>query len=193
MTMTDGKPRCGWVNSDPLYIRYHDEEWGVPLRDERKLFELLNLEGAQAGLSWYTILRKRDNYRRAFDGFDPEIIASYDDLKIASLLQDEGIVRNRLKVQAVVANARAYLRVKEELGSFSDYLWSFVGGEPQRSERAALADVPATTPQSDAMSKALKKRGFKFVGSTICYAFMQASGMVNDHIAACFKFHDGSR
>ncbi|MFC0216656.1 DNA-3-methyladenine glycosylase I [Paenibacillus chartarius] len=185
--MTTGLSRCGWVNDDPLYIKYHDEEWGVPVRDDLKLFEMLNLEGAQAGLSWYTILRKRDNYRRAFDNFDPALIAQYDDAKIESLLQDEGIVRNRLKVHAVVTNAKAYMQLKDELGSFSDYLWGFVGGEQQHCPRPTLQAVPAKTPESDRMSKELKKRGFKFVGSTICYAFMQATGMVDDHVDTCFK------
>jgi DNA-3-methyladenine glycosylase I len=189
--MTDERRRCGWVNGDPLYIRYHDEEWGVPVRDDRKLFEMLNLEGAQAGLSWYTILKKREHYRRAFAGFDPEIVAKFGESDVERLLRDEGIVRNRLKVQAVIANAKAYLRVREQFGSFSDYMWSFVGGEPIVNRWASLHDVPATTPESDRMSKELKKRGFKFVGSTICYAFMQATGMVDDHVQTCFKYRGG--
>lgn len=181
--------RCGWVNEDPLYIRYHDEEWGVPVHDDRKLFEMLNLEGAQAGLSWYTILRKREGYRRAFDGFDPEKVAAYDERKTEELMQDEGIVRNRLKIQAVIANAHAYLRVRDEFGSFDAYIWSFVGGKPIVNDWPSLKEVPATTPESDRMSKDLKKRGFKFVGSTICYAFMQATGMVDDHVRTCYRHH----
>ena len=181
--------RCAWVPADdPLYIAYHDEEWGVPEYDDRRLFEMLLLEGAQAGLSWSTILRKREGYRRAFDGFDAEKIARYGPEKIASLLDDPGIVRNRLKVNAAVGNARAYLEIQDELGSFSDYLWQFVDGEPLVNAWATLGEVPASTARSDAMSKALKKRGFKFVGSTICYAFMQAVGMVNDHTTDCFRY-----
>ncbi len=181
--------RCAWVPADdPLYIAYHDEEWGVPEYDDRRLFEMLLLEGAQAGLSWSTILRKREGYRRAFDGFDAEKIARYGPGKIASLLDDSGIVRNRLKVNAAVGNARAYLEIRDELGSFSDYLWQFVDGEPLVNAWATLGEVPASTARSDAMSKALKKRGFKFVGSTICYAFMQAVGMVNDHTTDCFRY-----
>ena len=184
------KSRCAWVPADdPLYIAYHDEEWGVPEYDDQRLFEMLLLEGAQAGLSWSTILRKREGYRRAFDGFDAEKIARYGPKKIASLLEDSGIVRNRLKVNAAIGNARAYLQVRDELGSFSDYLWQFVGGEPVINAWESLGNVPASTAQSEAMSKALKKRGFKFVGSTICYAFMQAVGMVNDHTTDCFCFH----
>ncbi|MFC5452967.1 DNA-3-methyladenine glycosylase I [Paenibacillus aestuarii] len=179
--------RCGWVNEDPLYIEYHDHEWGVPVHDDQKLFEMLNLEGAQAGLSWYTILKKRENYREAFDQFDAALIASYDDEKLASLLSNPGIVRNRLKIAAVVENAKAFLRVQQQFGSFDAYIWSFVGGEPIVNERESLSQVPTSTAQSDAMSKDLKKRGFKFVGSTICYAYMQATGMVNDHVQACFK------
>ncbi|KQL46381.1 DNA-3-methyladenine glycosylase [Brevibacillus choshinensis] len=177
--------RCGWVNEDPLYIDYHDHEWGVPVFDDRLLFEYLNLEGAQAGLSWYTILKKRDNYRIAFDNFEPEKIIQYDESKIEELLNNEGIVRNRLKVRAVVTNAKAYFRVVEEFGSFRDYIWSFVGGQPIQNRFTAMSEVPATTEVSDKLSKDLKKRGFTFVGSTICYAFMQAVGMVNDHITTC--------
>ncbi|MGO0063355.1 DNA-3-methyladenine glycosylase I [Brevibacillus fluminis] len=177
--------RCGWVTQDPLYMDYHDKEWGVPVYDDRLLFEYLNLEGAQAGLSWYTILKKRENYRKAFDNFDAEKIVAYDERKIEELLQNEGIVRNRLKVNAVIENARAFLRVQEEFGSFRDYIWSFVGGSPLINDFQSMSEVPASTPISDKMSKDLKKRGFKFVGSTICYAFMQAVGMVNDHIASC--------
>ncbi|WP_174731885.1 DNA-3-methyladenine glycosylase I [Mesobacillus harenae] len=183
------KDRCGWVNSDPLYIDYHDQEWGVPIYDDRLLFEFLNLEGAQAGLSWYTILKKRENYRLAFDQFDAEKIVKYDDQKIAELLINEGIVRNRLKINAVISNAAAYLRTIEEFGSFSTYIWSFVNGKPILNEYVSLTDVPATTPISDKLSKDLKKRGFKFVGPTICYAFMQAVGMVNDHLVSCYCYH----
>lgn len=183
------KCRCEWVPADdPLYITYHDEEWGVPEYDDRRLFEMLLLEGAQAGLSWITILRKRENYRRLFDGFDAEKIARYGPKKIAALLDDPGIVRNRLKVNAAVGNAKAYLEIQDEFGNFSDYLWQFVDGEPVVNTWQAMSDVPASTAQSDAMSKSLKKRGFKFVGSTICYAFMQAVGMVNDHTTDCFRY-----
>lgn len=180
--------RCGWVNQDPLYIDYHDHEWGVPVYDDHLLFEYLNLEGAQAGLSWYTILKKRENYRKAFDNFEAKKIIQYDEKKIAELLQNEGIVRNKLKINAVVTNARAYLAVVEEFGSFSSYIWSFVNGEPIQNRFKNLSEVPTTTEISDKLSKDLKKRGFKFVGSTICYAFMQAVGMVNDHIETCFCF-----
>ena len=186
--MSDAKIRCRWVSQDPLYIAYHDEEWGVPLRDDRALFELLLLEGAQAGLSWYTILKKRENYRAAFDGFDPERIVRYGQRKKNALMKDAGIVRNRLKIEAAVGNARAFLDIVESEGSFADFLWSHVGGSPVQKRRRGVKDVPASTPQSDAMSKALKKRGFKFVGTTICYAFMQATGMVNDHVTSCFRW-----
>ena len=179
--------RCGWVNDDPLYIAYHDEEWGVPVRDDRKLFEMLILEGAQAGLSWYTVLKKRDSYRRVFDGFDPERIARYDEHKIASLLEDPGIVRNRLKVHAAIGNARAWLELRATGTTFSVFLWNFVDGAPRTNAWRRLDDVPASTPVSEAMSKALKRRGFRFVGPTICYAFMQAVGMVNDHVVSCFR------
>ena len=179
--------RCGWVSDDPLYVSYHDHEWGVPLYDDQRLFELLMLEGAQAGLSWITILRKRENYRRAFDGFNAEKIAVYDEDKIASLLADPGIVRNRLKVRGTVKNARAYLELVSETGSFSDFLWHFVGGEPLVNHFRSRSDVPASTEISEMMAKALKKKGFTFVGSTICYAFMQSSGMVNDHTLDCFR------
>ncbi len=181
--------RCEWVSdTDALYCLYHDEEWGVPVYDDRHLFEMLILEGAQAGLSWYTILKKRENYRRLFDHFDAEKIARYDAPKIAELLKDPGIVRNRLKVNATIVNARAYLALRDELGSFSDWLGQFVGGEPVINTRKTLEDIPVSTPESEAMSKALKKRGFKFVGPTICYAFMQAVGMVNDHTMNCFRY-----
>ena len=181
------KRRCGWAEGgDALYAQYHDEEWGRPSRDDRHLFEMLILEGAQAGLSWITILRKRENYRRAFDGFDPRKMAAYDAGRIAKLMRDEGIVRNRLKIDAAVTNARAFLATQKEFGSFSRFLWDFVGGKPLVVRPRELSDVPARTEISDAMSKALRKRGFKFVGSTICYAFMQAVGLVNDHVKGCF-------
>lgn len=182
--------RCSWCGDDPQYVAYHDEEWGVPVYDDRELFELINLEGAQAGLSWITILRKRDNYRKAFDQFDPEKIVTYDQAKTEELLQDPGIVRNRLKVQGVVTNARLYLEMQEQGESFSEFLWSFVDGKPIKNAFKDLSEVPASTERSDAMSKALKKKGFKFVGSTICYAFMQASGMVNDHFTSCFRYDE---
>jgi DNA-3-methyladenine glycosylase I len=181
------KRRCAWPGGDPLYCAYHDEEWGVPLHDDRRLFEFLILEGAQAGLSWITILRKRENYRAAFDGFDATHIARYDAGKIASLMQNPGIVRNRLKVAAAVINAQKFLDVQEEFGSFDAFIWRFVDGVPKRNKWRSLTDIPASTPESDAMSKDLKQRGFKFVGSTICYAHMQATGMVNDHITDCFR------
>jgi DNA-3-methyladenine glycosylase I len=178
--------RCDWVNQDPLYIAYHDEEWGVPVYDDRQLFELLCLEGAQAGLSWYTILKKREAYREAFDGFDPEKIIRYDEDKIAELMQNPGIVRNRLKIKAFIQNAGAYLAIQEK-GSFGEWIWSFVDHTPVINHWQSLRDVPAKTELSDHMSKLLKKRGFSFVGSTICYAFMQAAGLVDDHIETCYK------
>ena len=177
--------RCPWCEGFDLYREYHDTEWGVPLRNDRALFELLILEGAQAGLSWATILKKRKNYRRAFDGFDPQLIARYDDEKIATLLADPGIVRNRAKVAAAIQNAKAYLSLTATGQSFSDILWQFVDGAPIQNRWKSMAEVPARTTQSDAMSKALKHAGFKFTGSTICYAFMQAAGMVNDHLLTC--------
>ncbi len=177
--------RCPWCGDDPLYVRYHDEEWGVPSHNDRHLFEMLILEGAQAGLSWITILRKRPAYRRAFDRFDATKIAAYRAPKIRALMNDAGIVRNRLKIAATVKNANAFLAVRQEFGSFDHYIWQFVGGAPIVNSRRAGARIPATTPESDAMSKALKQRGFTFVGSTICYAFMQATGMVNDHLVNC--------
>lgn len=180
--------RCGWVTDDPLYIQYHDEEWGVPARNDAKLFEMIILEGAQAGLSWITVLRRREGYRAAFDGFDPEKIAAYDEQKIESLLQDTRIIRNRLKVRAAVRNAQGFLDIVETEDSFADYLWRFVDGEPIQNSWATLANVPAQTEQSLAMSKALKKRGFSFVGPTICYAFMQACGLVNDHTTNCDRY-----
>ena len=179
--------RCPWCGDDPLYVRYHDEEWGVPVHDDGKLFEFLVLEGAQAGLSWITVLRKRENYRRAFHGFDAGRIARYGEKDIARLLADPGIVRNRLKVTGTVANAKAFLAVQEEFGSFADWLWGFVDGRPVVNHWRRLDQVPATSPASDAMSRELKQRGFKFVGSTICYAHMQATGMVNDHLVSCFR------
>ena len=181
------KTRCTWTGNDPLYCAYHDHEWGIPLHDDRALFEFLILEGAQAGLSWITILKKRDAYRRAFDNFEAERIARYDENKIESLLQNAGIVRNRLKVQSAVINAQKFLAVQQEFGSFDAFIWKFVGSEPQLNNWRYLAEIPASTAQSNAMSKELKKRGFKFVGSTICYAFMQATGMVNDHILDCYR------
>jgi DNA-3-methyladenine glycosylase I len=179
--------RCGWCASDPLYVAYHDTEWGVPVHDDHRLFEMLILEGAQAGLSWLTILRKRERYRRAFANFDPERIARFDSRRVENLLADPGIVRNRLKVEAAVANARAYLRLVEAEGSLDRFLWGYAGGKPRQNAHGTLAEVPARTRESDAMSKVLLARGFRFVGSTICYAFMQAVGMVNDHTTDCFR------
>ena len=179
--------RCPWAGDDPLYIAYHDQEWGVPSHDDRHLFEMLVLEGAQAGLSWITILRKRENYRRAFAGWDGEKIAGFGEKDFARLMADEGIVRNRLKIGAAIENAKAFLEVPGEFGSFDRYIWQFVGGSPIRKRRRSMRDVPAHTAESDAMSRDLKKRGFKFVGTTVCYAFMQAVGMVNDHLASCFR------
>lgn len=180
------KKRCAWSGDDPLYCAYHDTEWGVPVHDDQRLFEFLILEGAQAGLSWITVLRKRDNYRKAFSGFDPIKVARFDEARRERLMQNEGIIRNRLKIESAVTNAKAFLKVQKEFGSFDAYIWSFVGGKPLINARASLKDVPASTRESDAMSKDLKKRGFKFVGSTICYAFMQACGLVNDHVADCY-------
>lgn len=179
--------RCPWASNE-LAIRYHDEEWGTPVHDDRTLFEFLILEGAQAGLSWDTILKKRENYRRAFDRFDPKLVARYDRKKMQSLLKDEGIIRNKLKIASAVGNAKAFLRVQEEFGSFDRYIWQFTGGKPIVNQWTAHKGVPAKTAESDAMSKDLKKRGFNFVGSTICYAFMQATGMVNDHLTNCFRY-----
>ncbi len=184
------KYRCGWEVKDPAYIRYHDTEWGVPVYDDRKLFEFLILEGAQAGLSWLTILRRRENYRKAFARFDPEKVARFDARKIHSLLQDPGIIRNRLKIAGAVKNARAFLAVQEEFGSFSAYQWAFVGGRPIHNRIPSLKHRPAQSPISEAFSKDLKKRGFCFVGSTIIYAHMQAVGMVNDHLMDCFRYRD---
>lgn len=184
------KNRCSWVDlTKPDYIAYHDEEWGVPVHDDLKMFEFLTLESAQAGLSWYTVLRKRENYREAFDGFNPEKIAKYNTHKIESLLQNSGIIRNRAKVEAAIQNAKCYLKVQEEKGSFANFLWQFVGGKAIINTFKTKADFIATSPESDAMSKALKQLGFAFVGSTICYAHMQATGMVNDHTVDCFRYH----
>lgn len=182
------RPRCGWVPPDPRYTAYHDEEWGVPLHDDQRLFELLILEGAQAGLSWSTILNKRESYRAAFDDFDPVKVAAYDDAKVGELLANPGIVRNRLKVASAVTNAQAFLAVQSEHGSFDRYVWSFVGGAPIVNTWAHISDVPAETPESQTLSKDLRKRGFRFVGPTIMYAFMQATGMVNDHEVGCFRY-----
>jgi DNA-3-methyladenine glycosylase I len=181
--------RCAWAKND-LAIRYHDREWGVPQHDDRVLFEFLVLEGAQAGLSWDTILRKRDNYRAAFDNFNPKKISRYDRRKIDSLMRNEGIVRNRLKIVSGVKNAKAFLQVQREFGSFDRYVWQFVGGSPRVNRLRALAQIPSRTPESDQVSQDLKKRGFSFVGSTICYAFMQAVGLVNDHIVTCFRYRE---
>ena len=183
------RPRCDWVPlEDALYPAYHDEEWGTPVHDDRLLFEFLILEGAQAGLSWGLVLRRRAHYRQVYDGFDPAIVARYDEAKQAALLADPGIIRNRLKVAASVQNARAFLRVQEEFGSFDRYIWQFVGGHPRANARRTLAEIPAETPEARAMSKDLKGRGFTFVGPTICYAFMQACGLVNDHQVTCFRY-----
>ena len=181
------KTRCAWCTSDPLYLAYHDEEWGVPVHDDRKLFEMLILEGAQAGLSWLTILKRRDGYREAFDHFDAKKIARYDKRKMAALLRNPGIIRNRLKIAATVANAQAFLQVRKEHGTFDRYIWSFVDGKPKRNRWKQGERLPAKTSEAEAMSKDLKKRGFRFVGPTICYAFMQAVGLVDDHAADCFR------
>ena len=180
--------RCPWAGSDPVYLQYHDHEWGVPEHEDRKLFEMLLLEGAQAGLSWITILRKREHYRQAFDRFDARTIAGYGNAKVAELLANDGIVRNRLKVAAAVENARAFLAVQEEFGDFDTYIWQLIGGAPRINAWTKMNQIPPHTPESAAMSQDLKARGFKFVGSTICYAFMQATGMVNDHLVGCFRY-----
>lgn len=190
LTNIDGKKRCWWCGDDPEYMAYHDNEWGVPLYDDQKLFELLILEGAQSGLSWITILRKREGYRRAFDQFDPQKIAAYDEAKIAELLDNPEIVRNKLKVNAAVSNAKSYLAMQAEGENFSDFLWSFVDGKPQQNAYKTAAEIPALTSTSEAMSKALKKRGFKFVGPTVCYAFMQSAGLVNDHMVDCYRYKE---
>jgi DNA-3-methyladenine glycosylase I len=189
MTAT-ARSRCSWGESHPLYVPYHDREWGLPCHDDRRFFELIVLEAAQAGLSWLTILKKRDAYRRAFDGFDPRKVARYDAKKIARLLADEGIVRNRLKIESAVANARAFLEVEREFGSFDAYVWRFVGGRPIQNRRRTIREVPARSPESDALSKDLRSRGFRFVGTTICYAFLQAAGLVNDHLVTCFRHRE---
>jgi len=184
------KSRCSWSATDPLYKKYHDREWGVPLHDDRKLFEFLILEGAQAGLSWLTILKKRQNYRKAFNNFDPHKIAGYDSHKVSELLSNEGIVRNKLKINAAIQNATSFLAVQREFGSYNNYIWRFVGGETKKNKWKTLEEIPAQTPESAAMSADLKKRGFKFVGPTICYAFMQATGLVNDHVVDCFRYKE---
>ena len=184
------KKRCEWADSNPLYVDYHDKEWGVPVHNDRKIFEFLILEGAQAGLSWLTVLKKRKTYKKAFDNFNAEKIARYDSKKVKELLQNPGIIRNRLKVAAAITNAIAFLEVKEEFGSFDKFIWQFAGGKPIVNKRKKMSDIPATTAESDAMSKELKQRGFKFVGYTICYAHMQATGMVNDHTRDCFRYKE---
>ena len=187
------KIRCAWCGSDPLYIRYHDEEWGVPVRDERKLFEMLILEGMQAGLSWLTVLRKREEFRKAFDHFQAERVAGYDAENIRSLLENPKIIRNRLKIEAAIANAWAFLEVQKEFGAFERFIWSLVGNKTRQNHLRSLKQLPPQTPDSEAMSRELKKRGFRFVGPTICYAFMQAVGMVNDHLVDCFRYKEISR
>ena len=182
------KQRCDWANSDPIYVEYHDREWGVPEHDDRRLFEFLVLEGMQAGLSWLTILRKRDHFRKAFDGFHPEKVARFGQKKVKKLLSDEGIIRNRLKIESAIQNAKAFLQVQEEFGSFDRFMWQFVNGKPKKNRWRTLKDIPATTVESDVMSRELRARGFRFVGSTICYAHMQACGMVNDHLIDCFRY-----
>lgn len=182
--------RCNWSEGDELDVKYHDTEWGVPVHDDRVLFEFMTLEGAQAGLSWRTVLHKRENYRLAFAQFDPEKVVRFDQAKVESLLQDKGIIRNRLKVESTISNARALLNIQDKFGQFDAYIWDFVGGEPLVNHWRYLSEVPTSTPQSDAMSKSLKKRGFKFVGTTICYAYMQACGLVNDHLTECFRHNE---
>ncbi|WKW42560.1 DNA-3-methyladenine glycosylase I [Kosakonia cowanii] len=184
--------RCGWVTQDPLYLDYHDNEWGVPQRDGKKLFEMICLEGQQAGLSWITVLKKRENYRHAFHNFDPQRVAAMTAQDVDNLLQNAGIIRHRGKIEAIIGNARAYLAMEANGESFSDFIWRFVDNQPQIAHAALLAEIPASTPVSDALSKALKKRGFKFVGSTICYAFMQACGLVNDHVVGCICYLGGT-
>ncbi len=186
--ITDGKERCRWCLSDPIYIHYHDTEWGVPVHDDNKLFEFLILEGAQAGLSWLTILKRREGYRNAFAGFVPESVARFGESDVQRLMNDPGIIRNKAKIGAAIANAQQFLKVQEQYGSFANYSWPFVDGKPIVNRRRELAEIPATSPESDAFSKDLKRRGFKFVGSTIMYAHMQAVGMINDHVASCFRY-----
>ena len=188
--MTTMRNRCKWAGTDPIYITYHDTEWGVPLHEDGKLFEFLILEGTQAGLSWITILKKRQNYRQAFDHFNPQKIARYDSRKIKQLLSNRGIIRNKLKIEAAVVNARSFLSVQKEFGSFDAYIWQFVGGRIRKNRWKSISEIPAYTEESKAMSKDLKNRGFKFVGPTICYAFMQAVGMVNDHTLNCFRYNE---
>jgi len=185
--------RCSWPSDDPLMIAYHDTEWGVPLHDDRKLYEFIVLDGAQAGLSWSTVLRKRENYREAFRGFDPKIVARFTARDVTRLLKNEGIIRNRLKIGSAIKNAQRFLEVQKEFGSFDAYIWQFTGGKTVQHRQRRLADIPATSRESDAMSRDMKKRGFTFVGSTICYAFMQAAGMVNDHLVHCFRYRQVSR
>ena len=190
--MIDGTPspqreRCAWCGDDPLYVAYHDEEWGVPLHDDRQLFELLILEGAQAGLAWITILRKREGYRRAFDGFDPQVVAGYEDARLDELMADPGIVRNRIKIKAARTNARAFLNLQEEHGSFDRFLWSYVGGEPLRNRPSSGGEIPAETPLSQQISRDLRRAGMTFVGPTIVYAYLQSAGLVNDHVTSCFR------
>lgn len=185
-----GKKRCSWCGNDPLYIDYHDNEWGVPVYDDRILFEFLILETFQAGLSWITVLRKRDNFRKAFDQFDYHKVAKYDDDKFEELLQNAGIIRNKLKIKAAITNAQAFMEVQREFGSFSEYIWGFVDGKPVKNQFKSLTELPANTSLSDTISKDLKKKGFKFVGTTVIYAHMQATGMVNDHIESCFRYNE---
>ena len=187
------KTRCQWAGSDPLYIEYHDNEWGVPVHDDRKIFEMLVLEGAQAGLNWLTVLRKRENYRKAFDNFNPRKVAKYGSKKFQELLANEGIIRNKLKIRSAIQNARAFLQVQKEFGSFDAYIWQFVGGKPIHNSWKSMSELPAQTTESEAMSKDLKRRGFSFVGPTICYAHMQATGMVNDHVVSCFRYKEVER
>jgi DNA-3-methyladenine glycosylase I len=188
--MTLQKTRCDWAFNEPIYLEYHDREWGVPLHDDRRLFELLILEGAQAGLSWLTVLKKRENYRRAFDSFHPEKIARYGSSDVRRLLEDSGIIRNRLKIESTIQNAKSFLAVKKERGSFDSYIWSFVKGKPIKNRWMRIGEILAKTAESDSLSKDLLSRGFRFVGSTICYSFMQATGMVNDHIVTCFRYNE---
>jgi DNA-3-methyladenine glycosylase I len=190
--MATEKIRCPWCGTDKLYTEYHDKEWGIPLHDDRRLFEMLILEGAQAGLSWITVLRKRENYRKAFDHFDAKKIIRYDEKKVAELMQNEGIIRNQLKIRSTIGNAKSYLVAQKEFGSFDKYIWQFTGGKTRVNKIKSMKDIQAKTPESDAMSKDLLKRGFKFVGSTICYAYMQAVGMVDDHVEGCFKKRRGN-